>query len=85
MPLFLVLPFFLQGRRQAGAMPWEGLTAFPRFEVILIAIVSAISVFVVMSNAITATSLSREGKQFFVSKYLPLPYHRRFRPSCCPA
>lgn len=79
MPLFLVLPFFLQGRRQAGTMPWEGLTAFPRFEVILIAIVSAISVFVVMSNAITATSLSREGKQFFVSKYLPLPYHRQIQ------
>jgi ABC-2 type transport system permease protein len=60
-------------------MPWENLIANPEGQVILMAVIVGASVFLASTNAITATSLSREGKEFFISKYIPLSYQQQIK------
>ena len=78
-PIFLFIPFFLQTRSEAGPLPWEALGQNPHFTIILLAVLSGIAIFLAGSNSITSTSLSREGKHFFVSKFIPLPYRKQIQ------
>ncbi|MDD4588720.1 MAG: hypothetical protein PHC60_10155 [Heliobacteriaceae bacterium] len=77
LPVFLVIPLIIQSRQENGPLPWEGLAQNPRFQVIIFAATCAIVIFLAVSNAITATSLSRAGKQFFISQFIPLPFEKQ--------
>ncbi|MDD3268735.1 MAG: hypothetical protein PHX14_05390 [Syntrophomonadaceae bacterium] len=76
-PILLTIPFFIQGRNQTTAMPWEKLLSAASGQTILMAAIIGIIVFMTGSNAITATSISREGREFFISKYIPLSYRKQ--------
>jgi len=73
-PVLLAVPFLIQSHNQKGPMPWEALVDKPAGCVILMAAITGVAVFMAGSNAISATSLSREGKEFYISKYIPLAY-----------
>jgi len=79
MPVVLIIPFFLQSKNSQSSLPWEDLALNPKSQIILIAVISGITVFLVIVNSITSTSLSREGKQFFISKYIPLSYEKQIQ------
>ncbi|HAU32058.1 MAG: Conserved hypothetical membrane protein [Desulfotomaculum sp. 46_296] len=55
-------------------MPSEALVDKPASHIILMAAITGVIIFMAGSNAIAATSLSREGKEFYISKYIPLAY-----------
>jgi len=78
-PALLCIPFLLQSHNEQGPMPWESLTAKPEGQTILMAVIVGAAVFLVSSNGITSTSLSREGKEFFISKYIPLSYEQQIK------
>ncbi len=76
-PVLLTIPFFIQGRNQETTMPWEKLLSEPRGQTIIMAIIVGGIVFIIGSNAVTATSISREGRELYVSKYIPLSYRKQ--------
>jgi len=76
-PVLLVVPFLIQSSNQEGIMPWESLVANPKGQIILMTAITGLVMFLAGSNAISATSLSREGKEFFISKYIPLSYSKQ--------
>lgn len=78
-PVLIAVPFLIQSRNQSGMMPWEQLMTAPGAQPIIMAAISGLIIFLAGSNAITATALSREGKEFFVSKYIPLSYQRQIQ------
>lgn len=73
-PVLLAVPFLIQSRNQKGPMPWESLVDKPAGHIILMSAITGVVIFLAGSNAIAATSLSREGKEFYISKYIPLAY-----------
>ncbi|HWP96497.1 MAG TPA: hypothetical protein VN426_06575 [Syntrophomonadaceae bacterium] len=78
-PVLLAVPFLLQSHKQNSPIPWEGLMARPQSQIVFMAAIIGLVMFLAGSNAITATSLSREGKEFFISKYIPLPYKKQIQ------
>jgi len=78
-PVLLIIPFWLQSNNETGPMPWEDLLAKPEGTIIVVAAVVGLAVFLTSSNAITSTSLSREGKEFFISKYIPLSFQKQIQ------
>jgi len=78
-PVLLGIPFLIQSNNQEGIMPWESLVSNPKGQIILMAVIIGLVIFLASSNAISATSLSREGKEFFISKYIPLSYSRQIK------
>ncbi|MCX5780237.1 MAG: hypothetical protein NTV45_05360, partial [Firmicutes bacterium] len=76
-PVLLLVPFMLQSRNQPGPQPWEALLSDPAGQTILMLAVIGIIIFMAGTNAIAATSLSREGKEFYISKFLPLAYKKQ--------
>lgn len=76
-PVLLTIPFFIQSHNQKAAMPWENLLGAARGQTILMVIIIGVIVFMAGSNAITATSISREGRELYVSKYIPLSYQKQ--------
>ncbi len=76
-PVILIIPFLIQSHNGKEAMPWEDLIAQPDGQKILMVVIVGAVIFLAATNAITATSLSREGKEFFISKYIPLPYQQQ--------
>ncbi|MEN6348608.1 MAG: hypothetical protein ABFD08_04305 [Syntrophomonas sp.] len=73
-PVLITIPFIIQSHNQKTAMPWEQLLNGDKGQIILMSIIIGVIVFMAGSNAITATSISREGKELFISKYIPLSY-----------
>lgn len=70
--LFVVLFF-----NPSGSMNMVALSGFMNGDLnigFVLAIVFALTVFFSSSNSIAATAVSREGKNIFISKYLPAPY-----------
>ena len=78
-PVLLIIPFWLQSRNEQGPMPWNDLLTKPGGLTILLAVIVGVAIFLTATNAITATSLSREGKEFFISKYIPLAYKKQIQ------
>jgi len=72
-PLLVLLPFYIQSHNGV-VMPWNSLTKNPSGQGTLMAIIVAIILFIVGSNAMTATSISREGKEFYISRFIPLSF-----------
>jgi len=77
-PLLVLLPFYIQSQKGI-VMPWQGLAKNPSDQGILMAIVIVIVLFIVGSNAMTATSISREGKEFYISRFIPLSFQKQIR------
>jgi len=71
-PVIVLIPLLLQSRNQAGPMPWLILVSNQAGQKIILAAMVGLVAFLASSNGITATSLSREGKEFYISKYIPL-------------
>jgi ABC-2 type transport system permease protein len=78
-PVLLIVPFWLQAHHENGPMPWDELLAKQGGLTILTTALVGIVIFLTATNAITATSLSREGKEFFISKYIPLDYKKQIQ------
>ncbi len=78
-PVLLILPFWLQAHNQGNAAPWEELLANPKALMIIMIAIVGVSIFLTATNGISSTSLSREGKEFFISKYIPLPYKKQIQ------
>lgn len=79
LPVLITIPFLIQSHNQPGSMPWEGLLNTGHSQSILLAAVTGVIVFVTGSNAISATSISREGKEFYISRYIPLAYAKQIQ------
>lgn len=75
-PVLVLLPFYLQSRRGI-IMPWNGLMSTPRGQSTMMVVVIAIVLFIVGSNAMTATAISREGKEFYISRFIPMSYRQQ--------
>ncbi|NLW92629.1 MAG: hypothetical protein GXY34_13650 [Syntrophomonadaceae bacterium] len=75
-PLLILLPFYLQSRRGI-TMPWSNLMNTPQGQSTLLVAVVAIILFITGSNAMTATAISREGKEFYISRFIPLSYKQQ--------
>jgi len=76
-PVLLIIPFLVQSHNEEVVMPWVELISQPQGQTILMVVIVGAVIFLAGSNAITATSLSREGQEFFISKYIPLSYKRQ--------
>lgn len=78
-PVLIILPFWLQAHSQGKSPLWENLMTNPKITLIIMAAITGVSIFLTATNAITSTSISREGKEFFISKYIPLPYRKHIQ------
>ena len=78
LPVVVVIPFLLQSRNQEISPLYE-LVSQPEGQKILMAVIIGAVIFLAASNAITATSVSREGKEFFISKYIPISYKQQLQ------
>ncbi|MDD4802852.1 MAG: hypothetical protein PHF24_07920 [Syntrophomonas sp.] len=75
-PVFLIIPFLFQPQDEK-AIPWAELIAQPGLQTILMAVIVGAVIFLSGSNAVASTSLSREGREFYISKYIPLSYRQQ--------
>jgi ABC-2 type transport system permease protein len=73
-PVFIVLPFLIQPEEMNELKTLAPLIAGGKGSAIALAAAFGICTFVSTSNGITATAISREGSNIFVSKYLPVSY-----------
>lgn len=78
-PVLLIIPFWLQSHTNNSPAPWEDLLTDPKGELILMAAIIGTAMFLTASNSIAATSLSREGREFLISKYIPLSYQKQIQ------
>ncbi len=75
-PIFFV-PVFVQ---RDALKAFQAVGAFTRggnLNPIILYFVTGITLFIAVSNATTPTAISREGKNLFVCKYLPLSYKKQ--------
>ena len=73
-PIFLLIPFLTKGEAFSEVMKYsKGAMTDEVVVIVLIVIVNAIF-FISSSNAIAATSISREGSNAFFMKYIPISY-----------
>ncbi len=72
-PVFLILPFLAQSQDMSQL---ESLFELARNgnESIVFAVAFGFCIFIAASNGIAASSISREGQNIFVAKYLPISY-----------
>lgn len=73
-PVFIVLPFLVQPEEMQELKSLGPLIASGKGSPIMLAVAFGICTFVATTNGITATAISREGTNIFVSKYLPVSY-----------
>jgi len=71
-PVFLALPFLMQ----SGGNDMEQIFNMIRSanDTVIFAVAFGISVFAASANAIAASSISREGKNLYITKFLPMSY-----------
>lgn len=73
LPVFMIIPMFLSiGAEQINALKDQLLSFAPQG--VFVAGAFILFTFISAMNGITATSISREGKQLYMMKYLPLSY-----------
>lgn len=76
-PVFLLIPFFVQPGFREQMKFFGGFMQNPATTGYVLAGVFAVSVFVTAANAVTATAISREGGNIFVTKYLPVDFKKQ--------
>lgn len=79
-PVFMLIPFFAQSNKSDMSNLINKLSnTLNDYSDIggVVAIVFGVIIFSSASNAITATSISREGHNFYVNKYLPISFDKQ--------
>lgn len=78
-PVLMMIPLLLQKQNISGSIPWNSLASGSQGKIILLAAVVGLSIFLAGTNTITATALSREGKELYISMLIPLSYRRQMQ------
>jgi ABC-2 type transport system permease protein len=73
-PLFLILPIILQPEAVKEFDKLRAMAVSANGVSMLLAGTFIFGIFITSSNCITATSISREGENLFISKYIPMSY-----------
>ena len=73
-PVFILIPVFTQPNMLKDINKLSGFINDEKVLAIVLIVGFAISLFVSSTNGITATSISREGQNIFVNKYIPMRY-----------
>jgi len=73
-PVFLLIPFVTRSKAMSGLGQFSDILQKPDVAAYLLVIAFGVILFVSGTNAIAATSISREGDNIFVNKYIPLSY-----------
>ena len=73
-PLFLIIPFVVDNKLIDNINKINILLKVPKVHGIIIAGAFALGAFMASTNSITSTAISREGKTFFVNKFLAIDY-----------
>lgn len=76
-PLFLLIPFLASGEGLSDLKELGQMIDNPKTAAIVVAAGFALIVFVTSNNAIASTAISREGKNFYINKYLPISYEKQ--------
>lgn len=78
-PLVIIMPMFFSSHQNSGPSKDQLISLFASSSnyPIVIAAAAAFGVFVGCMNVVTCTSISREGDNFFVMKYIPVPYKQQ--------
>jgi len=78
-PLIIIMPMFFSSHQNNGPSKDQLISLFASSSnyPIVIAAAAAFGVFVGCMNVVTCTSISREGDNFFVMKYIPVPYKQQ--------
>ncbi|MCD2348839.1 putative ABC transporter permease subunit [Clostridium guangxiense] len=78
-PLIIIMPMFFSSSQKNGPSKdqllslFNGSSNYP----IIMSIAAAFGVFIGAMNCVTCTSISREGDNFFIMKYIPVPYKQQ--------
>lgn len=78
-PLIIIMPMFFSSHQNNGPSKDQLislLTSSLNYPIV-IAAAAAFGVFIGCMNVVTCTSISREGDNFFVMKYIPVPYKQQ--------
>ncbi|NLM26417.1 MAG: hypothetical protein GX208_09950 [Firmicutes bacterium] len=74
-PVFLVFPFLLSGAEgRQGVEMFRSILLEPDYAGIILVVGLGIISFIAGANGITATSISREGQDLYLKKYIPVSY-----------
>lgn len=74
LPMFMIIPLFISsGAEQVMAIKEQLMASAPQS--VFVAGAFVLMLFISAMNGITATSISREGKQLYMMKYLPISYN----------
>lgn len=73
-PVFILIPIFTQPEMMNNIGEVAVLARDPKFIGLIVGISLSASLFLSSSNGITSTAISREGKNLFISKYIPINY-----------
>lgn len=78
-PLIIIMPMFFSSHQNNGLSKDQLISLFASSSnyPIVIAAAAAFGVFIGCMNVVTCTSISREGDNFFVMKYIPVPYKQQ--------
>lgn len=78
-PLIIIMPMFFSSHQNNGPSKDQLISLFASSSnyPIIIAAAAAFGVFIGCMNVVTCTSISREGDNFFVMKYIPVPYKQQ--------
>ncbi len=76
LPVVIIIPFWLQTRNEEIS-PLNELLSQPGGQKMLMVVIIGAVIFLAASNGIAATAISREGREFFISKYIPLAYKQQ--------
>ncbi|OPZ94028.1 MAG: hypothetical protein BWY74_00895 [Firmicutes bacterium ADurb.Bin419] len=73
-PIFFILPFITQSQDLSELEGIKVLIGNGNYDGIIIIVAFAASMFISSVNCVTATAISREGQNLYISKYLPTAY-----------
>lgn len=76
-PVFLLIPMLTQSNGMGNLSKVAELLNKGDFSGLILTVGFAMVMFISSSNGITATSISREGQQLFVNKYIPVSYKKQ--------
>ncbi len=73
-PIFLIIPFVTQSKDLSEFETVKAFIVSGNYSGIIIIVAFAASMFISATNCVTSTSISREGQNLYISKYLPAAY-----------
>jgi len=75
-PVFLMIPMFAQPKSKGN---FDSIILYLQSTDIVVIIIAALAlgIFITASNIITSTAISREGKNLFFIKYIPVDYRKQ--------